>query len=242
MPQPAYRSQPHPRSHARSHIFRLLPFALVLLLAPLAAGCSMIELVDNRVSGSGTLVEQTREVDDFQGVAVASGLRAEVSIGDETSVTVELDDNLLDEVETVVEDGVLHIRPVSGSFGVIPSNEVQARVTVPELRSATASGGARLSASGVASEDLSAAASGGARIQLEGRADHLEANASGGARVEATALEADEVEAAASGGARVEVSAAQELDANASGGARICYVGDPTVDMNVSGGARVDAC
>jgi hypothetical protein len=67
------------------------------------------------VQGSGNVKRQAREVGHFSGVAMALAGNVEVRRGDREGVTIEADDNLLPLIETVIEDGTLHIRNKRGT-------------------------------------------------------------------------------------------------------------------------------
>lgn len=236
---------------------------LALLLMPLLAACDWTDYIPEVETGNGEMAEEAREVGDFDAVSVESGLEAEVRAGDEASVTVRIDANLIDLVETVVEDGTLHIRPIRPGLALRARVEDRVEVVVPRLRALSASGGADLEAEDVLRGMASASASGGGdlvvegidaqRLDLEssgggnlrasGRTEALTASASGGADIEAEELSADRARATASGGADIELGEMGSLDAEASGGASICYTGQPEeLEGTTSGGGSIDEC
>ena len=75
----------------------------------LAAGSSWFG--GDEVKGSGVAKTQTRNVGQFTGVDLSLPANTEVRIGATEGVTIEADDNLLPMIETVVERGMLKIRP-----------------------------------------------------------------------------------------------------------------------------------
>src|SRR5512134_2901644 len=62
------------------------------------------------ITGSGRAITQQREVSGFKGIALSVPGRLEIVQGAAEGVTLTADDNLVPEIETVVERGVLHIR------------------------------------------------------------------------------------------------------------------------------------
>ena len=74
-----------------------------LLLVLISAGC------DHR-NGSGKIVSEKRNVGEFSRLKVSSGIHAEVKRGSQVTVEVETDDNVMDLIETKVENGTLLVR------------------------------------------------------------------------------------------------------------------------------------
>src|SRR5690242_6401245 len=93
------------------------------------------------VRGSGRLRTETRDVPEFDAVAVGAGIRATITIGQRKPVRIEADDDLLPIVETKVRDGVLTI-----DFGrhesISTPHDVQVTIQTPDLHGVMASGGA----------------------------------------------------------------------------------------------------
>jgi hypothetical protein len=61
------------------------------------------------VSGDGKVVKETREVSEFSGIKVGSGIDVFLTQGDLQSVVVEADENLLEWIKTEINGDVLHI-------------------------------------------------------------------------------------------------------------------------------------
>jgi hypothetical protein len=184
-------------------------------LVLLFAGC------DGEV-GSGEIVTEERSVDAFDNLDVRDGVNVELTIdaGADPSVSVDYDDNLLDNVITRVSGDTLVIE-FSGSIVSFGGRGRVVNVVVDSIDQIEASGGANLTASGsIGSYTL---------------------EASGGANADLSDLEAASIEVRVSGGANVEVFATEEIEGDASGGANLTVVGSPgTVAIDTSGGANVD--
>src|SRR5260370_23136453 len=104
------------------------------------AAALVVSLAVGHTRGSGTIKEETRQVGDFSGVSVGSGIRATVSIGPKTSVVLTGDDNLLSMIKLEVVDGKLTTR-VDYNEGIHPSQPIRLTVVTPHLTSAEPSGG-----------------------------------------------------------------------------------------------------
>ncbi|MCD2516109.1 DUF2807 domain-containing protein [Massilia sp. G4R7] len=91
----------------------MLPAALAAALACAAAPsvAGNWSWGGERVEGSGVIKRQARQVGRFDGLALELPGKLELRMGDSEGVTIETDDNVLPLVETVVENGMLKIRP-----------------------------------------------------------------------------------------------------------------------------------
>ncbi|RKH37991.1 DUF2807 domain-containing protein [Corallococcus sp. AB049A] len=206
--------------------------------------------------GSG----ETRQVEDFHGVSVGHGMRAEVTVGPK-SVRLEGSPENLSRIQLEVEDGILTTRVerkgwsrLNGQVRLIVSSpridhveasggsRMNAEVTATDEFDAEASGGSVLKVSGVDAKNVEAESSGGSEITLSGRATHLDAEASGGAQVHAQQLQGiSQLQVEASGGSIVEADAPSSVSGDASGGSIIRLSKRPqNARVDVSGGSRLD--
>jgi hypothetical protein len=171
-------------------------------------------------SGSGTIVTESRSVGDFTGVEVGGGIDLQLTVdpGATTEVSVTFDDNLLEQIGTEVNDGILVVA-ATGSYRVSGGGRF-VTVVVPSLTLLDASGGS----------DVTGA----------GETDSLNLEASGGSDVDLSNLTVRQVVVDASGGADATVTATESVIGDASGGSEVTILGNPTqVDVETSGGADV---
>ncbi|MFP2932689.1 head GIN domain-containing protein [Pyxidicoccus sp. 3LG] len=204
---------------------------------------------------------EVRDVPDFDGVAVTSGIKAEVKVGPK-SVRLEGPSDLLARVKLKVKDGML-VTEVEreGIFSSFRGSKVRLYVSNPRVESVSASGGSHIDADatdtdefdaeasggavvsvrGVDARKVDAEASGGSRVTLSGRAQQMDAEASGGAVVNAMEVRGlKTLDAEASGGSRVEADVSDSVTGDASGGSIIQLVSRPgRSDVDTSGGSKV---
>lgn len=219
----------------RNNLFSLLLGLFVIF----QAGCFM----------QGDINAQNREErkvnDGFAGIEVSSGVDLILEQGEDTKIIVEATSKHIDKVTTEVKNGVLKVDMEGGIFSWFENRSAKVYVTMSEIETLSASGGADLmSKDEIRSEKLEVSSSGGADVNIEvqathvvlnssggseivasGETDHLDASASGGADGKARELKARFVTASSSGGADVEVYASEEISAFASGGSDINYFG-----------------
>lgn len=225
------------------------------------SACAHAQAQDAKKPDAAAQKGESRDVPDFDGVAVSHGIKAEVKVGPK-SVRLEGPADLLARIQLKVEDGTLVTKVErDGLFGGLRGGKVVLHVTNPKVRrvsasggshidadatntdefSAEASGGAVVSVRGVDARKVEAEASGGSRVTLSGRATELDAEASGGAVVRALDVKGlKTLEAEASGGSRVEADASERVTGDASGGSIIQLVSRPgQSDVDTSGGSKV---
>ena len=220
------------------------------------------------VSASAGFAEmRSFELPPFDEIEVATGIRAEISIGTGQVVRVEADDPAdFDDLVARVRNGRLELKLERG-FPWRPRDwfprrrEVSAVIVVPEVHEIGASSGAEVTALGIAGDDLEfetssgasleatgidgeeilAEASSGASVVMSGICGELDAEVSSGARIMADALTCRRVTVEASSGASAIVNASEAVAASASSGGRIDVRGAPAdTELDMSSGGTVD--
>lgn len=210
-------------------------------------------------NGNGNVVTEERTVsEDFNEVRGSAGLDVYLSQGDENKIMVEADENLLQYIETSIENGKLHIT-TSENIGHAESKKIY--VTFKELNNIEASSGADVtgnsviksenlslkSSSGadlkveVFAKDLIAKTSSGADLEVSGKASSLNADASSGSELNAKELLVINCNAEASSGAGITVNVKEKLETHVSSGGDIDYYGNPvSVNSNKSHSGSVN--
>jgi hypothetical protein len=205
---------------------------------------------------------QTRNVSEFHGISVSSGIDLYLTQKDVEEVVVEADADELDKIITKVEGGILKIyikekswfnlnwtkesRKVYVSFKTIDKLEASAGSDVVshsilnlEKLDLDASSGSDIKLELNASE-VSAESSSGSDITLKGKANSIEVNSSSGSDIDAAEFQTKKCIASVSSGADIRVNVTEQLDASASSGGDISYSGNPEKkDINESSGGDV---
>jgi hypothetical protein len=235
----------------KSKIFSsLLVFITVLLF-------SSCIFMGPSIKGNGNVVEETRNVGSFDEIKATRGMNVYISQGEEIKVRVEADENLLDAIETKVEQNTL---VVSTSKNIRSSTSKKVYVTVSEVNSIKSTAGSNvysenqikaksldLTASAgsnmhldVEVRRLNVSASAGSNIKLEGRSEVFVAKASAGSNIKAEDLITGECEARASSGANIWIEVQNKLDGHASSGGNVFYSGNPqSINTENSSGGNV---
>lgn len=219
-------------------------FAMLLLNA-----CNIKE-------GSGNIVSETRTTGGFDGVRVGGGFEVDITKGETHSVIIEADDNLIRNIETNVNNGMLVIKSRNNSRNA----HLKAIITTPELNRVDASASANVDVKGaftspgdvhyeassaadikadIITPEVNTNASSGGEITLTGRTRKFKGSASSGGVIDAKNLLSEISTADCSSGGTIKVFASVQLDASASSGASIVYKGGGKVKKSVSSGGSV---
>lgn len=208
---------------------------------------------------------EDRNVRNFDAVKVSAGIDLYISMGDNESVRVVADDDVIDDVKTEVRGGTLHVYMKSNNswFNIFNWGNTASRkvyVTAREMKSIEASSGSdvksentlrgdmlKVSASSgsdvnldVVYKEISLSSSSGSDARLSGKAKYFRASSSSGSDINARDLETQICRVNVGSGADATVTASEELEANASSGGDVRYYGNPErIDIDESSGGDV---
>jgi hypothetical protein len=216
---------------------------LVAILAFLLGGVAVALLYQldvfegsssSTIDGSGVPATQARAVGEFTGVELGGSNNVVIRVGEEQSVVVKADDNLVDRVTTEVQSGTLVIANTPGSFST--KSPMSVEVSVPTLDTLQLTGSGNIVVDGIQTESLTVDLPGSGTLTGSGTATHLEVTVGGSGTVQFTRLVADDVRAVVSGSGSIFVTATESLDGSVSGSGAILYTGNPPdVTRNVTG-------
>jgi hypothetical protein len=236
---------------------RVLLFLLILTILPFLS-CTLLGVV----SGSGVVVTESRSIQSADSIVLKGMGDLQVSQGNETTLVVEGEDNILPFVKTRVENGTLTIE-VSGDGGpvaIIPTRQLRYTLTLQSVRAVETLGSGDVEVRGTSARSLNLKSSGSGSIRLPSiDADEVAAVMTGSGNIEAggvasalrvasygsgralmsglTAREADVV-LSGSGDAYLRVS--DRLSAKSYGTGRVLYYGNPYVESSVFGSGTVN--
>lgn len=209
-----------------------------ILLALLAVAVLALPVPAAQVHGSGHPATQERAVRDVYGVAVSVPADVVVTQGSKEGVTITADDNLLPYIETVVDSGILRIRP-RDQAAISARTPIRVSVTARSPQLLAVSGSAHIKAPSLVIGRVEAKISGSGRIELAGGTPSFTAHVAGSGDVDAGRLAAQDATATISGSGSVRIQAQRSLSATIAGSGDIGYYGDPKVEQRVAGSGRV---
>lgn len=197
---------------------------------------------------------RTYDLADFDRISVAAGIRADVTVGPEQSVTVETDDpEIFDKLKIEVRGGRLD---ASFDFNLIDTifgggilsaifgddARVTMTVTVPSLIEAESSAGATVRVDDMQGDRLRLEASSGASLFVASLAgDAVDAESSSGASLAVEGGACGSLSADSSSGASLRADGLEcdNVRAEASSGASLSVSASGTLEVDSSSGASV---
>lgn len=209
------------------------------------------------VSGSGPVQTETRSISGFHAIDLDISGDVEVTIGDQFSVEISAQQNLLPLLKTSLKDGALRIY-ADDNFN--SSESIKIRVTAPAFDQFSVGGSGTLrvlNALHAEKMELNIAGSGdifclqadfgtlatniagSGSIELGGKANDMKSDISGSGDVKAKTLTANSLVVEIAGSGTVTADVMTNLRADISGSGDVFYSGSPSVDTNISGSGSV---
>jgi hypothetical protein len=227
--------------------------SLAALLLLLAAGLAHAVL-SSTIAPSGKVAQESRGVLGYTGIAVSVPGTIVVRQGDYAPIAIEADDNLLPEIETVVEGGILKVRfkrklsvtgratirllvtgPTIESLAVAGSGDIVAEALKSRALSISVAGSGDVKIARLDAQTLKASVAGSGDIKVAGRAAEVNLTVAGSGDVEADRLESRRARVSIAGSGDVSVWAQESLEATVAGSGDIRYYGDPSISKKVAG-------
>jgi len=215
---------------------------LITMTILLAAGC--VVNIQDTITGDGKVVSQTRDVPEFTGVKVGSGIDVFLTQGDIQRVEVEADENLQEWIRTEVKGSVLHIYTdknirLAKAKRVNINCKILDRIDISSAGDVTAVNRFKadkldidMSSAGdlnleVEANEISISISSAGNAVLKGKTDTLKADLSSAGDLNAYDLEAKygDISVSSAGSARVFVT--DEASFHSSSAGDIDYKGEP---------------
>jgi len=154
---------------------KTITLSLVILLMTIISTNSY-----SQEKGNGNVVKQTRGIKAFRGIEAGGAIDVTIEKGDSFIVVIETDENLQDNVKTIVNDSILRIT----AKNIKKSKKLEAYVTLPELSYIKASGATDINGVSLFEpERMAILASGASDVSLNLKTDRLETTISGAADV-----------------------------------------------------------
>jgi predicted small secreted protein len=224
----------------------------ILLLASLSSACGA-----STVRGSGKMIEDARQVSNFDKLSL-SGIGDLILIqGDQESLRIEGEDNILAQIDTQVKDGTLVISPKDANWeetlqptkrvvyhlnmktvhqleltGVGSINIGQLKTDQLEILSSGVEG---VDIGNLSAKTLEVALRGEGQCNLAGEIDSQQVELSGTGQYNAAKLQSQKTAIDLSGAGSASVWVEQSLTANLSGTGSLYYYGNPQIDKTVTG-------
>lgn len=189
------------------------------------------------VKGSGAVVSEKREVQDFDQINLKGSMDVRVTRADEFRCIVKADDNIIPLILTEVRGPSLHIS-VKGSYST--SQKIAVILELPKLSEIVLSGSGDVNAVDVILDDALLKIAGSGDITAAGVAKNIVAEINGSGSLNLASLKVDHVDVAVNGSGDAAVWVTESLNAKVNGSGDIIYSGDPEkIDRAVNGSGDI---
>ncbi len=234
-----------------------LALALILAFGSELGKASILITVSSKKKAS----DETRQVSGFSGISSSGSFNVYITMGNTESLRLEGDPEVLKEIETNVEDGVLKIRNKKGSknFNWGNNSKVNIYINAKSLSSLALSGSGNIKVEGVVkanqlSNALSGSGgislnmdvksytgtiSGSGEIKVKGKADNAKISVNGSGDFEGDGLRTSVANVKISGSGDVSVNADKTLNVGMSGSGNVRYGGKAEVNSTASGSGHI---
>lgn len=191
-------------------------FAVVLVLAVALSACTIngypITFTNDHINGSGKVVTETREVSGFDKVDLQSIGNLTIVLGEEESLSISADDNLMEYITADVFNDTLEIG-MKPNLSLNPSRAIEYTLTVKELSSIVLSGFGNIRAEELSTEDLEVKLSGSGNLTLGSvRSENALLRISGFGDINVEEMVVDQPTFEITGSGDVEVDQLQAID------------------------------
>ena len=211
------------------------------------------------VTGNGNIKQQHRTPGKFSGISLQLPANVELRSGASEDVLIETDDNLLPLIETVVENGVLILRPVKRNQN-LRTRTMKMVIQVRELDRIIVGGSGLIAADLLHSPALRCDIDGSGTIALKRiETDALSVNIAGSGDFSAAAgatgklavaiggsgdvnvdkVTAQDAHVSIAGSGNVRLAVRGTLSATIAGSGDISYFGDPRLTRSIAGSGEV---
>ncbi|OEC85259.1 MULTISPECIES: head GIN domain-containing protein [Methanobacterium] len=225
--------------------------ALILLIVVLASGC----IVQN-TQGSGKIINQSRDVSDFNQVSVDGASTLIITQGDKESLTVEADDNLMPYIKTNVSNNTLKIY----NNPILPTKTIRYYLTVKDINSINYLGSGNIQSNNLKVNSLKIRIDGAGNANLtnlsadtlkiliigagnlisSGNVNDQDIHISGAGKYSGDNLTSKTAVITIDGSGNAVVRVSNTLNATINGVGQISYVGTPKITPLINGDGTIN--
>ena len=190
------------------------------------------------IGGSGNVVDRGFDISDFTILDVTDGFNVNVVSGAHYTVTLSVDENIVDYLSVYKRSNTLMIGLKPGGYTNV---NLKADIVMPSLRGVTLHDGSHCVINGFNSEnDVEITLSDGSGITMSGSVGNLRVDATDGSQINLSSLHAEDASVTFSSGSHGSVYASGRLDVDLRDGSHLDYYGNPALgNIRTSGGASL---
>jgi len=233
----------------------------VLSLVTLACSISINLPGTKQIRGSGNVIMVERQVNNFHAVSLAGIGELHIEVADQEKLVIQAEDNLLEYIDTKVQNGSLNIG-IRPGVNLDPQKPINYFLSIKSLDSISVSGLGNANAPALTAGNFTIAISGSGSVELQGlEADRLDVDISGlgslaigegkvgdqaisisgSGTYKAQELQSNNADVEISGLGNATVWVDEALKVQISGSGVVEYAGNPQkIESNISGAGRLE--
>lgn len=236
---------------------KLTILLFVVSISNLVSANSKVKTLQNNKN----TIDETRSVAGFSGVTSTGSYNIFITMGSNESLRLEGDDEVISQIETKVENGILKIskKKTLNKKSWMSAERVDIYIEAKTLHSLTVVGSGEIEVAGVVNatkltntitgsgsislemnaKNYVALISGSGEIYAKGKSENTSVTITGSGNFEGTKLESEMANAKISGSGDIELTVNKNLDALISGSGNIKYGGNPSVKYSKAGSGNI---
>lgn len=231
---------------------KYMSIVLILCALVIVCGCTGLGGV-----GSGNVINETRSVSGFSEVSLSGIGTLIITQGNEESLIIEADDNVLPFIKTQVNNNKLEISYDTGMPA--PTEEIKMYLTLKDISSVEIQGTGKVESSQLNTDKLNiniegagkadienltvnelvSNISGAGQIFLSGSASSQKVTINGAGNYQAENLQSMTAEVNINGAGNVILDVSEFLKAIISGTGKVEYTGNPELDQQINGAGTI---
>ena len=199
----------------------LLALALIALLV---APASAWNIFNHGTKGNGDLTTTTYDLDRCDKILLECGLDIRVTFGDQQSIELTMDENLVELYDLDVRGGTLVI---DADKNPRPNKKARLDLVLTDLTRLKVEGAGDIEVVDYDGETLELIVEGAGDIEIDGRVDSLDIEVDGAGDIDTRHLKAHDAEVTVNGAGDVDVFADRSADVTINGVGDIDVYGQP---------------
>lgn len=230
---------------------------ILVLVALFTFTTSCIHPFTNCIHGSGSAVDEQRNVGSFTKVNSEGSFNVFIALGNECDVVVSAPKNIIDYIKTSVSNNELTIETKRGRC-INSDDKVNIYVTVKTLEKIDLSGSGNISTDSISTSNITlnisgsgnidsklfanyidAKVSGSGSINLAGQNNESEMKITGSGKINAFDMPQNKVFATITGSGDMYLNVGTLLNVKITGSGDVHYIGSPQVTTHISGSGDV---
>ena len=207
----------------------------LLIFSVVTIGCN--GAFHSSIEGSGDEISKSFNVSEFSQIDASHAFEIQVVVGEQQSVKIKTDDNLMKYIEVSVKGNTLYL-DVENNINL--DGDVKAIISVRNLNALNLSGACKIDIENIDSENFNIDVSGACKGTFSGKVENLTLDLSGATKLNTVDLKAKNLNIDMSGASKLEVYCDNNFVVDASGASKITVYGDPkTTKTDFSGASSV---